>query len=78
MAEASLRDRALAAIDNAVVDLIAKEAETAWAKRAGGQPENSVVEQFAGSLPKLFALRERLRAAVAVTAAAAPPAGASS
>jgi hypothetical protein len=77
MAEPSLRDRALAAIDDAIVATIGKEATTAWSKDAGGEKVAQAVREFAVGLPLLLELRRQMRAAV-TAAMSVPPAGATS
>lgn len=64
MADPPLRDRALAAIDDAIVGTIGREAATAWSKDAGGEKVEQAVREFSAGLPRLLELRQQMRAAV--------------
>jgi len=60
----SLRDRALGAIDDAIINAIGRETATAWSKDAGGEKVEQAVKEFAAGLPLLLKLRQQMRAAV--------------
>lgn len=57
-------DRALAAVDDAIITAVGDDAKAAWAKVAGGEQLDKAAGEFAAGLPKLIDLRAALRGQV--------------